>query len=189
VLTVAPGQRGRVAAVFAVLGVGPRTASRDVTGRWAGADHASVALLENPVRSASPARPRPPMASSTSCYAQATATAPSRKDCGLTGVIGRFAATSKGESSSQGHCTANSGSCEGSGGATGRAKARAPTTEGRGLPALCLIHQIGPASGSAADIPICGLAGPSRATNLRLPTTSCQYLAARIEKRSYRGLR
>ena len=96
-LTVALGQRGRVAAGFAVLGAGPRSASRGVTKRWAGADHASVALLENPVRSASPARPRPPMASSTSCYAQSMATARSREDCGLTGVIGRFAATSKGE--------------------------------------------------------------------------------------------
>ena len=95
--TVALGQRGRVAAVSAVLGAGPRSASRGVTRRWAGADHASVALLENPVRSASPARPRPPMASSTSCYAQSMATARSRKDCGLIGFIGRFAATSKGE--------------------------------------------------------------------------------------------
>jgi hypothetical protein len=97
VRTAALGQRDRVAAVFVALGAGPRSASRDVTKRWAGADHASVALLENPARSASPARRWPPMASSTSCYAQGIATARSREDCGLKGVIGKSAATSKGQ--------------------------------------------------------------------------------------------
>jgi hypothetical protein len=97
VLTAALGQRDRVAAVFVALGAGPRSASRDVTKHWAEADHASVALLENPVRSASPARRWPPMASSTSCYAQGIATARSREDCGLKGVIGKSAATSKGQ--------------------------------------------------------------------------------------------
>jgi hypothetical protein len=93
---LALGQRERLAAVSVVLGAGPRSASRGVTGRWAGAHHAPVALLENPVRCASAARRWPPMASSTSCYAQSLATARSKRDCGLTGVIGRFAATSKG---------------------------------------------------------------------------------------------
>ncbi len=95
-LAVAHGQRERLASASVVLRAGPRSASRGVTGRWAGADHAPVALLENPVRCASATRRWPPMASSTSCYAQGLATARSKRDCGLTGVIGRFAATSKG---------------------------------------------------------------------------------------------
>jgi hypothetical protein len=170
------------------LGAGPRSASRGVTKRWAGADHASVALLENPVRSASPARPRPPMASSTSCYAQAIATARSREDCGLKGVIGKSAATSKGQvvfSESLYRKFRELRVFRGR--PVTQKQGPRPPKAGALLPSACLSNR--PSLRWCRGHPFCGLAGPSRATNLRLPTTSCQYLAARMERRSYRGLR
>jgi len=187
--TVALGQRGRVAAVSAVLGAGPRSASRGVTRRWAGADHASVALLENPVRSASPARPRPPMASSTSCYAQSMATARSRKDCGLIGFIGRFAATSKGEVPFSGSLYRKFRELRGVGWGDRSRKSKGPDHRRPG--------------------PSCPLPNPSNRPSLRwrrrhpcprpdgalarnerkTSCLFCQHLAARTEKRSYRGMR
>jgi hypothetical protein len=187
--TVAPGQRGRVAAVFVALGAGPRSASRGVTGRWAGADHASAALLENPVRSASPARRWPPMASSTSCYAQSIATARSRKDCGLIGFIGRFAATSKGEVPFSGSLYRKFRELRGVGWGDRSRKNKGPDHRRPG-PSCPLPNRSNRPSLRWRRRHPCPRPDGALARNERKTSCLfCQHLVARMEKRSYRGLR